>query len=437
MGRRSKRRAISQKKKQRRKRAQFNRQQRQAAAAAGDAKPKSPARFSKSQGQTKENSASATKSTTTAEAKHKLAAKATNPSSSSSSSSSSSPIPSEPRQVLLSVQGLKTRFNTEAGVADAVNGVSFDVYEGEVLGLVGESGSGKSVCSLSMMRLIPNPPGEIYEGSVKLRGTDLLSLSWPEMRKYRGQEIAMIFQEPMTSLNPVYTIGFQLTEILFQHYQHLTSDEAFQRAVKLLGEVGIPDPARRMADYPHQFSGGMRQRVMIAMALACDPSLLIADEPTTALDVTIQAQILELMLKVKSKRKDAAILLITHDLAVVAETCERVIVLYGGTIQEIAPVAELFRKPAHPYTQGLLSSLPRPVRGAKPKHLKTIPGIVPSIHNFPKGCRFSTRCDKVEERCHDIVPELVQLSPDHWVRCHLVTEMEERVEAAGRQELSL
>lgn len=323
------------------------------------------------------------------------------------------------KKKLLEVRDLHTRFRTEAGLANAVCGVSFDVYEGEVLGIVGESGSGKSVTSLSIMRLIPNPPGEIHKGSIRFKDRELLDLGWDEMRAVRGKDIAMVFQEPMTALNPVYTVGFQIMEIL-EHHEKLSKPEAFQRGAKLLEEVGIPDAEKRMTDYPHQFSGGMRQRVVIAMALACNPSLLIADEPTTALDVTIQAQILELMLKVKSKRKDAAVMLITHDLAVVAETCERVIVMYGGKVQEVAPVSQLFKDPKHPYTMGLLSSLPKPVRGQKQRSLKTIPGMVPNIHNFPKGCRFSTRCDVVEDRCHDNEPELHKLGDYHYVRCHLV-----------------
>jgi len=233
---------------------------------------------------------------------------------------------------LLQVRDLKTVFRTEAGTARAVDGVDFDIYPGEVLGLVGESGSGKSVTALSILRLIPDPPGKIAGGSIIYKGRDLLKLSWDEVREIRGKEISMIFQEPMTSLNPVFTIGMQIMEVVLEH-EHISKKEAFDRSVGMLELVGIPDPASRMNDYPHQFSGGMRQRVMIAMALACNPSLLIADEPTTALDVTIQAQILELMLKIKDERKDAAILLITHNLAVVAETCHRVMVMYGGKIQ--------------------------------------------------------------------------------------------------------
>ncbi len=321
---------------------------------------------------------------------------------------------------LLTIRGLRTRFRTERGHAVAVDGVDLAIRQGEILGLVGESGSGKSVLALSAMRLIPNPPGEIVEGEIRFQGRSLLDLSWPEMRAVRGREIAMIFQEPMTSLNPVYTIGFQVMEVIEQH-ESVGKQEAFERAVKLLAEVGIPDAARRMEDYPHQFSGGMRQRVMIAMALACSPSLLIADEPTTALDVTIQAQILELMLAVKARRPEAAILLITHDLAVVAETCHRVAVMYGGKIQEVAPVRDLFRDPCHPYTKGLIGSIPRPDLGRQ-KRLTTIPGTVPNIHDFPPGCRFSNRCAYVEPRCREREPELTEVAPGHLVRCFPAAE---------------
>jgi len=324
-------------------------------------------------------------------------------------------IPSNP---LLQIKGLRTWFHTEAGTAKAVDGVSFDIMPGEVVGLVGESGSGKSVTALSVLRLIPDPPGKIIEGSIVYKGTDLLKLSWEEMHKIRGNEISMIFQEPMTSLNPVFTIGYQVMEVILSH-ENIGKKEAFDRSVDMLKLVGIPDPASRMQDYPHQYSGGMRQRVMIAMALACNPSLLIADEPTTALDVTIQAQILELMLKIKDERKDAAILLITHNLAVVAETCHRVIVMYGGKIQEIASVHELFKNPLHPYTQGLLASLPT-VDGEKQKRLRTIPGNVPSIMDLPVGCKFVTRCPVKVDRCATTEPELIEVSPGHWARCFLV-----------------
>ena len=319
---------------------------------------------------------------------------------------------------LLQVQNLKTYFHTEAGIAKAVDGVNFEIYPGEVVGLVGESGSGKSVTALSVLRLIPDPPGKIVDGSIFFKGRDLLELSWDEIRDIRGKEISMIFQEPMTSLNPVFTIGMQVMEAVLVH-EKVSKEEAFQRSVQMLELVGIPDPPSRMNDYPQQFSGGMRQRVMIAIALACNPSLLIADEPTTALDVTIQAQILELMLQIKDQRKEAAILLITHNLAVVAETCHRVMVMYGGKIQEVATVRELFKNPLHPYTKGLLASLPT-VDGPRQERLTTIPGSVPSIVDLPAGCKFVTRCNERIEKCALIEPELIETLPGHWVRCHVV-----------------
>ncbi len=319
---------------------------------------------------------------------------------------------------LLTLRDLRVHFHTEAGTARAVDGVDFDILPGEVLGLVGESGSGKSVTALSILRLIPDPPGKIVAGSIQFEGRDLLQLSWEEIRRVRGNEISMIFQEPMTSLNPVFTIGSQVMEGILEH-RRCSRREAFDRAVAMLDMVGIPDPRSRMNDYPHHFSGGMRQRVMIAMALACEPVLLIADEPTTALDVTIQAQILDLILEVKARRRDAAILLITHNLAVVAETCDRVMVMYGGKLQEVAPVKEIFRNPAHPYTRGLLASLPR--SGHKSERLRTIPGNVPSILELPAGCRFCTRCEDKIDVCETLEPELVAVSDDHTVRCHLVS----------------
>jgi len=325
------------------------------------------------------------------------------------------------RKKLFEIKDLKTYFNTEAGVAKAVDGVSFDIYEGEVLGIVGESGSGKSVTSLSINRLIPSPPGFNAGGEVLYNGVDLLKLSYKDMRKYRGKDIAMIFQEPMTSLNPVFKIKMQMNEVLLQHNKGMTKKEATKRSIEMLDLVGIPAPAERINDYPHQYSGGMRQRVMIAMALLNNPALLIADEPTTALDVTIQAQILELMLEMKKERKEAAIMLITHDLAVVAETCERVIVMYGGKIQEIAEVHELFESPSHPYTRGLLASLPRPDK-EKQDRLQAIRGMVPSIMNMPVGCKFCTRCDDIvdKNKCYNEEPELKEIKPGHFVRCHLV-----------------
>ena len=319
---------------------------------------------------------------------------------------------------LLQIRGLRTHFFTESGVAKAVDGVDLDIMPGEVLGLVGESGSGKSVTALSILRLIPDPPGRIVDGEIRFNGRNLLDLSWEDVRKVRGREISMIFQEPMTSLNPVFTIGRQVMEIILVHRPEVQQDEARAHAIRMLTEVGIPDAATRMDQYPHELSGGMRQRVMIAIALALNPALLIADEPTTALDVTIQAQILDLMLEMKGRHEAGAILLITHNLAVVAETCDRVAVMYGGKIQEIAPVRDLFHNPLHPYTQGLLASLPR-IDGAPARRLTTIPGAVPDIHRLPPGCKFSTRCPERFEPCHDIEPPLTQAAPGHWVRCHL------------------
>jgi oligopeptide/dipeptide ABC transporter ATP-binding protein len=319
---------------------------------------------------------------------------------------------------LLDIRGLRTHFFTEAGVAKAVDGIDLSVYPGEVVGLVGESGSGKSVTALSVLRLIPSPPGRIVAGEIFFKGRDLLKLDNEGIRKVRGDEISMIFQEPMTSLNPVFTIGMQLMEVYLQH-EKISKQDAFNRSVEMLRLVGIPDgAAARMKQYPHQFSGGQRQRIMIAMALALTPDLLIADEPTTALDVTIQAQILDLMVEMKERLKDSAILLITHNLAVVAETCDRVAVMYGGKIQELAPVNEIFNNPMHPYTRGLLGSLPR-VDGPKAERLTTIPGSVPDILDLPTGCKFTTRCPDRFEPCPDIEPALIERAPGHFVRCHL------------------
>jgi len=318
---------------------------------------------------------------------------------------------------LVEIKNLKTYFHTEAGTAKAVDDVSFDIYKGEVLGIVGESGSGKSVTSLSINRLIPNPPGEIVSGEILYKGMNLLSLSYDEMKDIRGKEIAMIFQEPMTSLNPVLKIGKQMNEVLIKH-ENLTNEEATLRSIEMLKSVGIPDPENRIDEYPHQFSGGMRQRVMIAMALQCNPSLLIADEPTTALDVTIQAQILDLMMDLKDKRSDAAILLITHDLAVVAETCDRVIVMYGGEIQEIAPINKLFGNPLHPYTKALMESMPS--FESKSKRLKALKGMVPSIINMGDGCKFCSRFNPDECPCKGtkVNQSLIKVTDDHYVRCH-------------------
>ena len=318
---------------------------------------------------------------------------------------------------LFEIQNLKTYFHTEAGIVKAVDGVSFDIYKGEVLGIVGESGSGKSVTSLSINRLIPNPPGEIVDGSIIYNKTDLLKISYDEMRALRGKDIAMIFQEPMTSLNPVTKIKIQMNEVLMKH-EGLDEEEATKRSIEILDLVGIPNPKQRINEYPHQFSGGMRQRVMIAMALQCNPSLLIADEPTTALDVTIQAQILDLMISLKEKREDAAILLITHDLAVIAETCDRVIVMYGGKIQEIATIYELFNNPLHPYTKALIESIPKLEK--KEKRLKALKGMVPSIIELGDGCKLCSRFDPKDCACGGtkIEPELFEAKDNHFVRCN-------------------
>ena len=318
---------------------------------------------------------------------------------------------------LFEIKNLKTYFKTEAGTVKAVDDVSFDIYKGEVLGIVGESGSGKSVTSLSINRLIPNPPGEIVSGQIIYNGHNLLELTYDQMRSYRGKHISMIFQEPMTSLNPVLRVRTQMNEVLFEH-EGLDEESATLKSIEMLKAVGIPEPERRINDYPHQFSGGMRQRIMIAMALQCNPSLLIADEPTTALDVTIQAQILDLMMDLKDTRDDAAILLITHDLAVIAETCDRVIVMYGGVIQEIAEIDELFQNPLHPYTKALMESIPKIEK--KSRRLKALRGMVPSILELGDGCKLCTRFDPNECACGgtQIEPELIEVDEGHFVRIH-------------------
>ena len=317
---------------------------------------------------------------------------------------------------LLSVENLRTHFFTRDGVVRAVDGVSFAVYPGETLAVVGESGCGKSVTALSVLRLIASPPGKILSGKLLFEGKNLLELDEAEMRKLRGNEISMIFQEPMTSLNPVLTVGTQIAEALRVH-RGLDRGEALAGAVDMLRQVDIPEPERRAGEYPHQLSGGMRQRVMIAMALACRPRLLIADEPTTALDVTIQAQILDLMRALKEK-SGAAIVLITHDLGVVAEMAQRVVVMYAGRKVEEAPVDSLFAQPRHPYTRGLLASIPRlgeAARGAR--RLAEIPGVVPSLKEEIAGCIFAPRCPHATERCRREYPPLEEKSEGHRVAC--------------------
>jgi len=317
---------------------------------------------------------------------------------------------------LIQVEGLKTYFFTEAGVIKAVDGLDLRIEKGETLGLVGESGCGKTVTALSILRLIPDPPGRIVGGRVLFDGRDLVRLEEEAMRQVRGAAISMIFQEPMTSLNPVFTVGDQITEAVRLH-QGLPKREAWEKAVQMLHLVKIPDPERRAKEYPHQLSGGMRQRVMIAMALSCNPKLLIADEPTTALDVTIQAQILELLQELK-RELGMSIMLITHDLGIVAETAQRVVVMYAGKTMEEADIWELFKNPMHPYTQGLLHSIPQ-MGEARGGRLKAIPGIVPSLLDLPPGCRFYPRCIKAIEACQEKEPELVEIRERHWVRCIL------------------
>jgi len=318
-------------------------------------------------------------------------------------------------EYLLRVKGLKTYFYTEEGLVKAVDGVDFDVKAGEVLGIVGESGCGKSVTSLSIMRLIQTPPGEIAGGQIIFGGEDILELPEEEMRHIRGNRISMIFQQPTTALNPVFTVGDQIREALKLH-EGLSDAAAREEAATLLRRVGIPDPDRRLKEYPHQLSGGMRQRALIAMSLACQPRLLIADEPTTALDVTIQAQILDLMRDLREKI-NTAILLITHDLGVVAEMVDNVLVMYAGKVVEYAPVKELFEAPKHPYTQGLLASIP--VLGTVKEKLDTISGTVPSLLNLPPGCRFAGRCPYRMERCDQEEPPLIKLEGNRLVRCWL------------------
>ena len=330
------------------------------------------------------------------------------------------PSPSATRP-LLRVEQLRTWFHTRSGVARAVDGVSFDVFPGETVGVVGESGCGKSVTALSLLRLI-DPPGRIEEGSrIEFEGRDLLTASDEEIRKVRGNRMAMVFQEPMTALNPVFTVGDQIAEVARVH-DRASRKVAWERAVEMLSLVGIPAPRERASQYPHEMSGGMRQRVLIAMALVMRPALLIADEPTTALDVTIQAQILELLADLQ-QRLGTAILLITHDLGVVAEAASRVLVMYGGQIVEQAPVRDLFARPAHPYTEGLMRAMPRVGQGRE--RLETIPGSVPPPTAWPSGCRFRDRCPYAWERCEREAPALLGPLP-HLARCHLLDEPDRR-----------
>ncbi len=324
---------------------------------------------------------------------------------------------------LLSIRNLRTWFDEDDLTAKAVDGVSFDLERGETLGIVGESGSGKSVTNLSIMRLIPQPPGRIVSGEVIFDGQDLLALGSDEMRRIRGKRIAMIFQDPMTSLNPFMRISDQMMEVTRLHLGH-SKAEAHAHAVRMLETVGIPDARRRVDGYPHEFSGGMRQRVMIAMALSCQPELLIADEPTTALDVTIQAQILEL---IRSLKRDTgtSVIMITHDLGVVAGMTDRILVMYAGHVFETAPTAALFARPANPYTAGLLRSVPDPADDSQGE-LYQIPGLPPDVARLPGGCPFAPRCARAEQLCVTTFPPLVQLAPQHQSLCHFARELYEQ-----------
>lgn len=335
---------------------------------------------------------------------------------------------------MLSVKDLKTYFQTEDGVVKAVDGISFELKKGETLGIVGESGSGKSVTNLSVMRLIPEPPGKIVGGDVNFDGIDVLSLPIDEVRKIRGKRIAMIFQDPMTSLNPFLRISTQLMEVTQLHLGH-TKEQAYEHGVKMLETVGIPDARARMDGYPHELSGGMRQRVMIAMALSCDPELLIADEPTTALDVTIQAQILELIKDLKS-RLGTSVILITHDLGVVAGMTDKIVVMYAGKVFEQAPTRELFSTPANPYTKGLLKSVPDPAH-EQGKELYQIPGLPPDVAHLPPGCPFAERCERVQDICRKDFPPFVQISADHHSLCHFAKEVYEESKRDARPPASV
>lgn len=330
---------------------------------------------------------------------------------------------SDEASAILTVNNLTTSFRSDAGIVTAVSNVSFQLSKGEFVGLVGESGCGKSVTSKSIMRLLPEKVTQYSpESSILLDGHNLLEFSESQMRDLRGNRIAMIFQEPMTALNPVFTIGWQLEEALIYH-TNLSKKARRARVVELLKMVDIPSPERRAEEYPHQLSGGMRQRVVIAMALACEPEILIADEPTTALDVTIQAQILRLM-KDLQQRTGTAILLITHDLGVVAQTCDRVVVMYAGQVVEQASVKKLFHDPAHPYAKALLESIPRSGKKQKGKRLTTIPGIVPALHDMPSGCRFADRCEFRQDRCVAQMPVIERVADDHLARCHFPVHSE-------------
>ena len=341
----------------------------------------------------------------------------------------SAAVEAQSRRPVLEVEDIRTRFHTRDGTVHAVNGISFDVSEGELLGVVGESGSGKSVTMLSMLKLLPMPPAEIVAGRARLDGEDLIALDADELRHVRGARVGFIFQDPMTSLNPVLTVGYQLTEPLRVHLG-MSRGKARQRAIELLERVGIPAAASRLGDFPHQFSGGMRQRVMIAIAIACNPKVLIADEPTTALDVTIQAQILDLVKRLR-RESGMAIIWITHDLGVMAGLADRVMVMYGGLVVERAGVGELYKHPRHPYTRGLLGTLPR-LDGTRAERLESIPGQPPNLDRAPAACPFAPRCGHAFERCWQENPVLERVGEGHEVACWLEVEPDASPGSGGK-----
>jgi oligopeptide/dipeptide ABC transporter ATP-binding protein len=324
---------------------------------------------------------------------------------------------SDKENIILEVKNLVVAFQTESGLQRAVDGVSFYLRKGSTLGIVGESGCGKSVTALSIMRLLPKPTGQYLEGEILFDDTDILKLDPSRLHKIRGNRISMIFQEPMTALNPVQTIGKQLSEVYDLHWPEMRDTDILRSNIEILDKVGIPNPGKTLSAYPHQLSGGMRQRIMIAMALVTRPDILIADEPTTALDVTIQAQILSLIRELK-KQTGTSVIFITHDLGVIAETCDDVLVMYAGKAAEIAPVMEIFHDPKHPYTKGLLSSIPR-LETIPKSRLNIIEGMVPGLDEMPKGCRFENRCPSVMEICKSIPPPITKINEKHFVSCYL------------------
>jgi oligopeptide/dipeptide ABC transporter ATP-binding protein len=333
--------------------------------------------------------------------------------------------------VILKVENLTSAFETESGRVRAVDDVSFDLHQGHNLGIVGESGCGKSVTALSIMRLLPRPAGNIIGGRISFKETDIVGLPAEAMHAVRGNQIAMIFQEPMTALNPVHTIGRQVGEIFHLHFPQMTDGEVKKASLAMLQKVGIPEPLKRMAEYPHQISGGMRQRVMIAMALACKPDILIADEPTTALDVTIQAQILDLIRDLQAET-GMSVIFITHDLGVIAELCHDVVVMYAGKVAETAPIRALFHNPRHPYTRGLLTSIPT-LDSPHKQPLRVIKGAVPSLDNLPAGCRFENRCPHARTICSTAPPPLVAVGPEHFASCYFAAELDPWETVSGQE----